>query len=41
MLNAFIQSGNPILEDAASYWAERHGHVVLQEGKSGSSQKWP
>jgi len=41
MLNALIQSGNPILEDAASYWAERHGHVVLQEAKSGSSQKWP
>jgi len=39
MLSALIESGNPILEYAASYWAERHGHVVLQE--KGSPKKWP
>ncbi len=36
MVNTFLETGNPVLRDAASYWAERHHGNVMTSG-SGSS----
>jgi hypothetical protein len=38
MVNVFLNSDNPILKDAAGYWAERHGYVVYQT--KSESPKW-
>jgi len=40
MAEAYLNSGNALLEDAATQWAQVHGYTIQQEYSSGSLSKW-
>lgn len=42
MVNTFLQTENPVLRDAASYWAERHhGNVMSGSSNDDNTSIWP
>lgn len=40
MVNTYLQTENSVLQDAASYWAERHHRNVISGG-DGNTSTWP